>query len=110
MARKLGLDLQTFFDISSKASGQCWSMTSYCPVPGVGPETPADRDYDGGFAAALMLKDLRLAMEAAQSVDAYTPMGAAAETLYSRFADLGGGGKDFSALIRMIDDSWPGPA
>jgi 3-hydroxyisobutyrate dehydrogenase len=106
MAKKLGLDLQTFFDISSKASGQCWSMTSYCPVPGVGPETPADRDYEGGFAAALMLKDLRLAMEAAQSVDAYTPMGAEAEALYSRFADLGGGGKDFSALIRMIDDSW----
>jgi 3-hydroxyisobutyrate dehydrogenase len=107
MAKKLGLDLQTFFDISSKASGQCWSMTSYCPVPGVGPETPADRDYEGGFAAALMLKDLRLAMEAAQSVDAYTPMGAEAEALYSRFADLGGGGKDFSALIKMIDDSWP---
>jgi 3-hydroxyisobutyrate dehydrogenase len=107
MAKKLGLDLQTFFDISSKASGQCWSMTSYCPVPGVGPDTPADRDYEGGFAAALMLKDLRLAMEAAQSVDAYTPMGAEAEALYARFADLGGGGKDFSALIRMIDDSWP---
>ena len=110
MAKKLGLDLQTFFDISSKASGQCWSMTSYCPVPGVGPETPADRDYEGGFAAALMLKDLRLAMEAAQSVDAYTPMGAEAEALYSRFADLGGGGKDFSGLIRMIDDSWEQPA
>jgi 3-hydroxyisobutyrate dehydrogenase len=111
MARKLGLDLQTFYDISSKASGQSWSMTSYCPVPGVGPETPADRDYEGGFAAALMLKDLRLAMEAAQSVDAYTPMGAEAETLYARFAEaLGGGGKDFSAIIRMIDDSWTAPA
>jgi 3-hydroxyisobutyrate dehydrogenase len=109
MAKKLGLDLQTFFDISSKASGQCWSMTTYCPVPGVGPETPADRDYEGGFAAALMLKDLRLAMEAAQSVDAYTPMGAAAEELYARFADLGGGAKDFSAIIKMIDDSWPKP-
>jgi 3-hydroxyisobutyrate dehydrogenase len=109
MARKLGLDLQTFFDISSKASGQCWSMTSYCPVPGIGPETPADRDYEGGFAAALMLKDLRLAMEAAQSVDAYTPMGAAAEELYGRFADLGGSAKDFSAIIKMIDDSWPKP-
>jgi 3-hydroxyisobutyrate dehydrogenase len=109
MAKKLGLDLQTFFDISSRASGQCWSMTSYCPVPGVGPETPADRDYEGGFAAALMLKDLRLAMEAAQSVDAYTPMGAEAETLYARFADLGGAGKDFSAIIKMIDDSWPAP-
>jgi 3-hydroxyisobutyrate dehydrogenase len=109
LARKLGLDLQTFFDISSKASGQCWSMTSYCPVPGIGPETPADRDYEGGFAAALMLKDLRLAMEAAQSVDAYTPMGGAAETLYARFADLGGAAKDFSAIIQMIDDSWPAP-
>jgi len=110
MARRLGLDLATFYDISSKASGQCWSMTSYCPVPGIGPETPADRDYEGGFAAQLMLKDLRLAMDAAESVDAYTPMGAAAETLYARFADLGGGGKDFSAIIRMIDDNWEAPA
>ncbi|HEY0084598.1 MAG TPA: 3-hydroxyisobutyrate dehydrogenase [Allosphingosinicella sp.] len=107
MAQKLGLDPQTFFDISSKASGQCWSMTSYCPLPGVGPETPADRDYEGGFAAALMLKDLRLAMEAAQSVDAYTPMGAHAEELYTRFAEgLGGAGMDFSGIIKMIDDSW----
>jgi 3-hydroxyisobutyrate dehydrogenase len=111
MAQRLGLDLQTFYDISSKASGQSWSMTSYCPVPGVGPETPADRGYEGGFAAALMLKDLRLAMEAAQSVDAYTPMGAEAETLYARFAEsLGGGAKDFSAIIKMIDDSWERPA
>jgi 3-hydroxyisobutyrate dehydrogenase len=110
LAKRLGLDLQTFYDISSKASGQSWSMTSYCPVPGVGPETPADRDYEGGFAAALMLKDLRLAMEAARSVDAYTPMGGEAEELYARFAEaLGGGGKDFSAIIRMIDDSWPAP-
>jgi 3-hydroxyisobutyrate dehydrogenase len=110
LAQKLGLDAQTFFDIASKASGQCWSMTSYCPVPGVGPETPADRDYDGGFAAALMLKDLRLAMEAARSVDSYTPMGAAAEELYTRFAEgLGGAGKDFSGIIRMIDDSWQAP-
>lgn len=106
LAQKLGLDPQTFFDIASKASGQCWSMTSYCPLPGVGPVTPADRDYDGGFAAALMLKDLRLAMEAAQSVDAYTPMGAHAEELYTRFSDRGGAGKDFSAIIKMIDDSW----
>jgi len=106
LARKLGLDPQTFFDIASKASGQCWSMTTYCPVPGVGPATPADRDYEGGFATALMLKDLRLAMDAAQSVDSYTPMGAAAEELYARFAELGGAGKDFSAIIKMIDDSW----
>lgn len=111
MAQKLGLDPQTFFDIASKASGQCWSMTSYCPVPGVGPETPADRGYEGGFAAALMLKDLRLAMEAAGSVDAYTPMGAHAEELYTRFAEkLGGAAKDFSAIIKMIDDSWTPPA
>jgi len=106
MAKKLGLDPQTFFDIASKASGQCWSMTTYCPLPGVGPETAADRDYEGGFAAALMLKDLKLAMEAAESVDAYTPMGSAAEELYARFAELGGAGKDFSAIIKMIDDSW----
>ena len=110
MAKKLGLDLQTFYDISSKASGQSWSMTSYCPVPGVGPETPADRDYEGGFAAGLMLKDLRLAMEAARSVDAYTPMGSEAEVLYTRFAEaLGGAGRDFSAIIKMIDDSWTPP-
>jgi 3-hydroxyisobutyrate dehydrogenase len=107
LAQKLGLDPQTFFDIASKASGQCWSMTTYCPVPGVGPVTPADRDYEGGFASALMLKDLRLAMEAAQGVDAYTPMGSHAEELYARFAEaLGGGSKDFSGIIRMIDDSW----
>jgi 3-hydroxyisobutyrate dehydrogenase len=109
LARNLGLDLQTFFDIASKASGQNWSMTSYCPIPGVGPETPADRDYEGGFAAALMLKDLRLAMEAAASVDSYTPMGSAAEELYARFAKLGGSTKDFSAIIKMLDDSWPKP-
>jgi 3-hydroxyisobutyrate dehydrogenase len=110
LASKLGLDPQTFFDIASRASGQCWSMTSYCPLPGVGPETPADRGYDGGFAAALMLKDLRLAMEAAQSVDAYTPMGSEAEALYARFAEaLGGAGKDFSGIIKMIDDSWSAP-
>ena len=109
LAQKLGLDPKVFFDISSKASGQCWSMTSYCPVPGVGPETPADREYEGGFAAALMLKDLKLAMEAAQKAGAYTPMGGEAEELYQRFVSLGGGGKDFSAIIKMIDDSWDSP-
>ena len=81
-------------------------MTSYCPVPGVGPEAPSDRNYEGGFAAALMLKDLRLAMQAADNNDAYTPMGAAAEELYARFVDLGGERKDFSGIIKMIDDSW----
>jgi 3-hydroxyisobutyrate dehydrogenase len=109
LAKKLGLNLGTFFDISSKASGQSWSMTSYCPVPGVGPETPADHDYEGGFAAALMLKDLKLAADAAQSVRAYTPMGAEAEELYQRFVDRGGASKDFSGIIKMIDDSWKIP-
>jgi len=109
MAKKLGLDLQTFYDISSKASGQSWSMTSYCPVPGVGPETPADHDYEGGFAAALMLKDLKLAMDAAKAVNAYTPIGGEAEELYQRFVDRGGADKDFSGIIKMIDDSWKPP-
>jgi 3-hydroxyisobutyrate dehydrogenase len=103
MAKKLGLDLQTFYDISSKASGQNWSMTSYCPVPGVGPTTPADNDYQGGFATALMLKDLKLAMEAAQSVDANVPMGESAAALYQAFADAGQGGLDFSAIIKTLD-------
>ena len=110
LAEKLGLDPQTFFDIASKASGQSWSMTSYCPVPGVGPDTPADRGYEGGFAAALMLKDLKLAMEAAQEAGAYTPMGGEAQELYARFVNLGGGTKDFSGIIKMIDDSWTPPA
>ncbi len=109
LAQKLGLDLQTFFDISSKASGQSWSMTSYAPVPGVGPDTPADHDYEGGFAAALMLKDLKLAADAARSVGAYTPMGGEAEELFQRFVDRGGGNKDFSGIIKMIDDSWNVP-
>jgi len=109
LAQKLGLDPQVFFDISSKASGQSWSMTSYAPMPGVGPDTPADHDYEGGFAAALMLKDLKLAADAARSVGAYTPMGGEAEELYQRFVDRGGGNKDFSGIIKMIDDSWKVP-
>jgi 3-hydroxyisobutyrate dehydrogenase len=102
LAEKLGLDLQTFYDISSKASGQNWSMTSYCPVPGVGPQSPADNDYQGGFATALMLKDLKLAMEAAQSVDADVPMGQKAAALYEAYADSGAGGMDFSAIIKTL--------
>ncbi|MDE2341531.1 MAG: 3-hydroxyisobutyrate dehydrogenase, partial [Alphaproteobacteria bacterium] len=102
LAQKLGLDPQTFFDIASKASGQCWSMTNYCPLPGVGPTSPADNEYQGGFATALMLKDLKLAMEAAQSVRATTPMGARAAELYQAFADGGSGGLDFSAIIRTL--------
>jgi 3-hydroxyisobutyrate dehydrogenase len=101
LAEKLGLDLQTFYDISSQASGQSWSMTSYCPVPGVGPETPADRDYQGGFAAALMLKDLKLAMAAAADAGAKVPMGALAERLYEDFA-AEHGSTDFSAIIKTL--------
>ena len=102
LAEKLGLDLQTFYDISSKASGQSWSMTSYCPVPGVGPQSPADNGYQGGFAAALMLKDLKLAMEAAQGAGAKVPMGQRAEELYEAFAAAGNGGQDFSGIIRTL--------
>ncbi len=103
LAEKLGLDLQTFYDISSKASGQNWSMTSYCPVPGVGPASPADNDYQGGFATALMLKDLKLAMEAAALAGAETPMGERATELYQAFADAGQGALDFSAIIETLD-------
>ncbi|MEJ7928134.1 3-hydroxyisobutyrate dehydrogenase [Sphingobium sp. AN641] len=102
MAQKLGLDPQTFYDIASVSSGNSWSMTSYCPLPGIGPTTPADNDYQGGFAAALMLKDLKLAVQAAQSVDASIPMGNAAEALYQAFANSGQGGRDFSAIIKML--------
>ena len=102
MAQKLGLDLQTFYDIASTASGQSWSMTTYCPVPGVGPKTPADNDYQGGFAAGLMLKDLKLAVQAAQDVDAAVPMGAAAEALYQVYANSGNAGRDFSGIIQML--------
>jgi 3-hydroxyisobutyrate dehydrogenase len=109
LAQKLGLDPQVFFDISSQASGQSWSMTSYCPVPGVGPKTPADNDYDGGFAAALMLKDLKLAMEAAKQVGLDLEMGEEAEEEFEKFVERGGGNKDFSGIIKMIDGSWKVP-
>lgn len=102
LAEKLGLEAQTFFDISSKASGQSWSMTSYCPVPGPVPTSPANRDYQGGFAAALMLKDLKLAMAAAQGAGASVPMGAQAEALYQLLANNGGGAADFSAIIKLL--------
>ena len=100
MAQKLGLDPQTFYDISSVSSGQNWSMTSYCPVPGVGPASPADNGYQGGFATALMLKDLRLAMAAADSADAAVPLGSRAAALYEDFAGAGNGGLDFSAILK----------
>jgi 3-hydroxyisobutyrate dehydrogenase len=102
LAKKLGLEPQAFFDIASVSSGQSWSMTSYCPVPGVGPESPSDHDYQGGFATALMLKDLRLAMEAATSVNADTSVGARAAELYEAFNAEGNGGLDFSAIIKKV--------
>lgn len=103
LAKKLGLDLQTFYDISSKASGQSWSMTSYCPVPGVGPASPADNGYAGGFAAALMLKDMRLALEAAKASGAHVPMGERAEAIYAAFVEADAQGLDFSAIITALD-------
>jgi 3-hydroxyisobutyrate dehydrogenase len=105
LAQKLGLDPQKFFDIASVSSGQCWSLTSYAPLPGVGPTTPADNGYKGGFAAALMLKDLRLAMEAAQSVDADVPMGSRARELYEAFVAADKDGRDFSAIIQTLQGS-----
>ncbi len=107
LARALGLDDQTFFDIASKASGQCWSLTSYCPVPGPVPTSPANRDYQAGFQAALMLKDLRLAMEAARASGAATPLGAQAEALYALFTRLADPATDFSGIIRMLDGTLP---
>jgi 3-hydroxyisobutyrate dehydrogenase len=101
MAEKLGLDAQTFYDISSVSSGQNWSMTSYCPVPGIGPVTPADNDYQGGFAAGLMLKDLRLAMEAAAGVGATVALGDHARAIYEAFAK-DNAGTDFSGIIRTL--------
>ena len=102
LARKLGLDAQTFFDISSKASGQCWSMTSYCPEPGPVPTAPSNRDYAAGFAVAMMLKDLRLAQEAAKSADAATPFGEQAEQFYAALDKDGHGGLDFSAAMKRL--------
>jgi 3-hydroxyisobutyrate dehydrogenase len=102
LAEKLGLDKQKLFDISSKSSGQCWSMTSYCPVPGPVPASPANRDYKPGFTAEMMLKDLKLAQQAAQSAGAATPIGAAAAALYGLYCAQGQGGADFSGIIRLI--------
>jgi 3-hydroxyisobutyrate dehydrogenase len=102
LAEKLGLAADRFFEIASKSSGQCWSVTTYCPVPGVGPQTPADRGYEGGFAVAMMLKDLKLAQEAAARAGAATPLGAQAEALYALIDGMGHGRKDFSAAIQML--------
>jgi 3-hydroxyisobutyrate dehydrogenase len=102
LAERLELDPQKFFDIASKASGQCWSLTSYCPWPGPVPAAPSNRDYEGGFAAAMMLKDLKLAQEAADMSGAPTPLGGAAEALYEEMIQRGAGSKDFSAMLQML--------
>ena len=102
LAEKLGLDPVKFHEISSQSSGQCWSLTSYCPWPGPVPAAPSNRGYEGGFATAMMLKDLKLAQEAAARSGAATPLGATAEGLYALFDRLGGGGKDFSAILEML--------
>ena len=101
LAEKLGLDKQKLFDISSKSSGQCWSLTSYCPVPGPVPNSPANRDYQPGFTAAMMLKDLKLAQDAAKANDAQTPMGSEAAKIYARYAERESA-RDFSGVIRML--------
>jgi len=103
LAKRLGLDAQKLFDISSKASGQCWSLTSYCPVPGPVPTSPANRDYQAGFAVDMMLKDLKLAQQASAASGATTPMGALAESLYALYSNSGHGGMDFSAIVKMLD-------
>ena len=105
LAERLGLDAQMLFDITSAASGQCWSLTNYCPVPGPVPTSPANRDYQAGFTAAMMLKDLRLAQQAADAVGATTPLGAQAEALYGRYCESGNADVDFSGIIKMIE-SW----
>jgi len=102
LAEKLGLDPERFYEIGSKSSGQCWSLTTYCPWPGPVETAPSNRNYDGGFLSALMLKDLKLAQEAAARAGASTPMGAQAEALYALFDGLGYGGKDFSAMLQMF--------
>jgi 3-hydroxyisobutyrate dehydrogenase len=102
LAEKLGLDHQTLFDISSTASGQCWSLTSYCPVPGPVPASPANRNYQAGFTASMMLKDLKLAQSAAQAAGAATPLGAQSTALYTLLESAGAGGRDFSGIIQLL--------
>ncbi len=102
LAESLGLEPQKFYDIASKASGQCWSLTSYCPWPGPVSAAPSNRDYEGGFAAAMMLKDLRLAQQAADTTGAPTPLGGGANALYEELVERGHGGKDFSFILQML--------
>lgn len=105
LAEKLGLDAQKLFDISSKSSGQCWSMTTYCPVPGPVPTSPANRNYQPGFTATMMLKDLKLAQDAAKMSGATTPLGAGATAVYSQYVESGEGLRDFSGIIQFLRGS-----
>ncbi len=105
MADNLGLDRSKMFDVVSTASGSCWAINTYCPVPNVGPNTPADNNYIPGFSADLMLKDLRLAKTAAEETNSFTPLGKEAYALYENFFSKGGKGKDFSAILNFIKDS-----
>jgi 3-hydroxyisobutyrate dehydrogenase len=107
LAERLGLDGEHFYEIASKSSGQCWSLTSYCPWPGPVPTAPSNRGYEGGFATAMMLKDLKLAQDAAAKAGASTPMGAAAEGLYALFDRLGGSEKDFSGILELLRGNAP---
>ena len=102
LAEKVGLSHEALFDVASNASGQCWSLTSYCPVPGPVSASPANNDYKPGFAANLMLKDLRLSQEAAQANGVATPLGAHATQLYTLFQAAGGGDTDFSGIIQFL--------
>jgi 3-hydroxyisobutyrate dehydrogenase len=104
LGEKLGLSHQALFDVASTSSGQCWSITSYCPVPGPVPASPANNGYKPGFASALMLKDLKLAQEAALATGAATPLGAQAAQIYDLFNQSGHAGTDFSAIINFLRD------
>ena len=105
LAEQLGLDHQKLFDIASKSSGQCWSLTTYCPVPGPVPTSPANRDYQAGFTAAMMLKDLNLSQQAAKTSGARTELGEHAARLYSQYVESGEAGRDFSGIIRFVRGS-----
>jgi 3-hydroxyisobutyrate dehydrogenase len=105
LGEKLGLSHQALFDVASASSGQCWSLTSYCPVPGPVPASPANNGYKPGFAAALMLKDLKLAREAAAAVHARTAIGAHAAEIYDRYAAAGHSGSDFSGIINFVREA-----
>ncbi|MEW5423778.1 3-hydroxyisobutyrate dehydrogenase [Amorphus sp. 3PC139-8] len=110
LAEKVGLDPQALFDVASVSSGQCWSLTTYCPVPGPVPTSPANNGYKAGFSTALMLKDLNLARTAAETSSSELPMGERAAALYSEFDALGHGGDDFSAIIKLLRGDVTGEA